>query len=188
MAEHTEMQGRVKIEQIVGENVNRLRKRRGWTQTELGQEVGKVTGKPWARSVVSMAEAGDRAFAVADLVTLCYVFEVAPEALLVMTPEVNAVQVGQAVLQRWQLAPISYQAAPTRRGYEYVMQEADQLHDELEDMFRLAVETQKRGDRMRSALLRLRSQSSFEALGVARAEDYEFDRYPEQPANGDSDE
>jgi len=187
MTEHTETQGRVKIEQVVGDNVNRLRVRRGWTQTQLGQEVGKVTGKPWARSVVSMAESGDRAFAVADLVTLCYVFQVSVEAMLVMGPEVNQVQVGQGVLPRADLAPISYLAAPTRRGYGYVIQEANQLHDELDDLYRLAIKAQRHGVQMHGMLMRLRSQTSYEALGEARKDD--FDRYGfDQPENGESDE
>lgn len=60
----------MKLEEVVGINVARLREQRRLPQAELGELLGQYLGKPWTRQAVSAAEKGRRAFAVAELVAL----------------------------------------------------------------------------------------------------------------------
>jgi transcriptional regulator with XRE-family HTH domain len=46
------------MRQVVAYNIAQARKKRGWTQRELGAELAKVTGTPWSNALVSAAEAG----------------------------------------------------------------------------------------------------------------------------------
>jgi transcriptional regulator with XRE-family HTH domain len=61
------------IEQVVGENVKRLRERRGMSQVELGEEVGMLLGSKWVPQTVSAAERGKRQFIAAELLVLANV-------------------------------------------------------------------------------------------------------------------
>lgn len=78
------------IEQVIGENVARLRQQRDWNQRQLGEALELATGKRWERQAVWAAERGKRAWAAADLIGLAEVFDVAigelmatPDAVLV---------------------------------------------------------------------------------------------------------
>lgn len=61
------------IEQVVGENVKRLREQRGMSQAELGEEVGMLLGSKWVPQTVSAAERGKRQFIAAELLVLANV-------------------------------------------------------------------------------------------------------------------
>ncbi|WP_284752624.1 helix-turn-helix transcriptional regulator [Arthrobacter sp. efr-133-R2A-120] len=61
------------IEQVVGENVKRLREQRGMSQVELGEEVGGLLGSKWVPQTVSAAERGKRQFIAAELLVLANV-------------------------------------------------------------------------------------------------------------------
>jgi transcriptional regulator with XRE-family HTH domain len=57
--------------ELIGARIRQARRVRGWTQEQLGAELGKVTrGKAWAKQQVYQAERGRRAFDIADLITL----------------------------------------------------------------------------------------------------------------------
>jgi transcriptional regulator with XRE-family HTH domain len=60
----------VRVEEVVGRRVREIRDGQGMTQEQLGQEIGKLLGKPWPRQTVSAAEAGRRAFTAVELVVL----------------------------------------------------------------------------------------------------------------------
>ncbi|MHB8297983.1 MAG: helix-turn-helix transcriptional regulator [Dermatophilaceae bacterium] len=179
----------MRIEEVVGQNVARLRNTWGLSQVELGQKIGQECGKTWSRQTVSAAEQGGRAFTVSDLVMLAYVFQVSSDALLHLPPLVQTFEVGGKAYRREDLAPISWQSAPTRNGISAVSEELRGLGHELEDLTRLASDVGARTNTLYAASLRLRSQQHLEALGAARPEDYEFDRFGfGQPENGDSHE
>lgn len=163
------------IEQVVGENLTRLRMRRGWTQEQLGERVGEITGKKWARAVVSTAESGDRSFTIADLMALAYVFEVSLEAFIVMGPDVKKVRIGPTTKARADLEPISWQASPAGSGYSEILESAALMHDELEQLFDIADRAQRRGTHITTELLRLRQATRLKALGADRAADYDRD-------------
>lgn len=65
----------MKLEEVVGVNVARLREHKRMSQAELGDKLGQYLGKPWTRQAVSAAEKGRRAFAVAELVALASTLE-----------------------------------------------------------------------------------------------------------------
>ncbi|MCT9624264.1 helix-turn-helix transcriptional regulator [Pseudarthrobacter equi] len=66
-----------RIEAIIGENIRKLRVRKGdMSQAELGEKVGDILGAAWSRSTVSQAESGKRSFVAAELVALSVVFGV----------------------------------------------------------------------------------------------------------------
>lgn len=75
----------MKIEQVVGKNLAKLRQVWPMSQSELSNRISEKTGKYWSRSVISAAESGDRAFTVRDLVMLALVFEV-PVTTLLLPP------------------------------------------------------------------------------------------------------
>ena len=58
----------MRIEEVVGRRIRDIRESQGMTQEQLGQEIGKLLGKPWPRQTVSLAEQGRRAFTAAELV------------------------------------------------------------------------------------------------------------------------
>lgn len=75
------------IEQVVGDNMRRLRGRQ--SQAEFGQRLGQLLGKPWSAQVVSAAESGKRSFIAAEMVALCTVFGCTIRDLYRVDGEVN---------------------------------------------------------------------------------------------------
>lgn len=75
----------MKIEEVIGRNVLRIRERRSLSQADLGAAVGQHLGKPWSRQAVSAAEKGRRSFTAADLMALARVLNVSmPEFFLLV--------------------------------------------------------------------------------------------------------
>lgn len=72
----------MKIEEVVGANLARLRGEVGMSQAELGQAVGAYLDKTWSRQAVSASEKGRRAFTSAELVALALILEVSIDFLL----------------------------------------------------------------------------------------------------------
>jgi transcriptional regulator with XRE-family HTH domain len=66
----------VKIEKVIGANMQLIREDQDMTQAELGEAVAQYLGKPWSRQAVSAAEKGRRAFSAADLLALALVLDV----------------------------------------------------------------------------------------------------------------
>jgi transcriptional regulator with XRE-family HTH domain len=60
----------VRVEEVVGRRIRDIRDSQGMTQEQLGQDIGKLLGKPWPRQTVSLAEQGRRAFTAVELVAL----------------------------------------------------------------------------------------------------------------------
>ncbi len=156
----------MRIEEVVGQNVARLRNTWDLSQVELGQKVGQECGKPWSRQTVSAAEQGGRAFTVSDLVMLAYVFQVSSDALLHLPNGVQTFEVGGKAYQREDLAPISWQSAPTRNGISAVSEELRVLSHELDDLMGKSYDIGERTKTLYAASLRLRSQENLEALGA----------------------
>lgn len=91
----------MEIEKIVGSNMRRIRERRlGISQEALGQRFEELGEKRWSRATVSAAESGNRAFSVADLVTIAQVLRVLPGALLVIPEDIESVKVGDREVSR----------------------------------------------------------------------------------------
>lgn len=63
------------IEQVIGDNVKRLREGLGISQAELGEEVGVRLGTKWIPQTVSAAERGKRQFIAAEIVVLAHVLK-----------------------------------------------------------------------------------------------------------------
>lgn len=64
------------LEQVIGQNVAKHRKRREWNQTELGAFMEQQLGKPWQRQRVWAVENGKSTFGAADLCALAAVLDV----------------------------------------------------------------------------------------------------------------
>jgi transcriptional regulator with XRE-family HTH domain len=58
----------VRVEEFVGQRVRARREELGMTQEEFGRLVGRLVGRNWSRSTVSVAEKGGRAWTAAELV------------------------------------------------------------------------------------------------------------------------
>jgi transcriptional regulator with XRE-family HTH domain len=65
----------MKIEEVIGGNIRRLRESADVTQEELGRRIGALTGKEWSRQAMSVAEKGGRAFPAAELLVLAHVLD-----------------------------------------------------------------------------------------------------------------
>jgi transcriptional regulator with XRE-family HTH domain len=63
-----------RLEEVIGENIRRLREGSELSQTELGLEVGNLLGNNWSAQTVSQAEKGKRAFVAAEMVALARIF------------------------------------------------------------------------------------------------------------------
>jgi transcriptional regulator with XRE-family HTH domain len=61
---------RVKIEEVIGLQIGRLRKQAGMSQAHLANQLAPHLEKPWSRQAVNMAERGKRAFSAAELAAL----------------------------------------------------------------------------------------------------------------------
>lgn len=85
MARHDSL----RIEEVIGDNIAVLR--RGMTQAELGQRVGKIQrdeSRAWSNQAVSQAEKGLRAFTIADLYLVAAALETSiPRLLRLPEPE-----------------------------------------------------------------------------------------------------
>jgi transcriptional regulator with XRE-family HTH domain len=78
---------RVRVEEIVGQRIRERREQLELSQAQLGKLIGEHLGRDWPRQAVSAAERGQRAFTVAEMVTLAYVLGVSIGQLL--TPPVG---------------------------------------------------------------------------------------------------
>lgn len=74
----------MKIEEVIGANLARLRDEKGMSQSQLGDAVAEHLGKPWSRQAVSAAEKGRRAFTAADLLALARTLDVSVPALFLL--------------------------------------------------------------------------------------------------------
>ncbi|WP_046503090.1 helix-turn-helix transcriptional regulator [Streptomyces odonnellii] len=71
----------MKVEEVIGRNLLRIREERGLSQAELGQAVEPHLGRPWSRQAVSAAEKGRRSFTAADLLALARILNTSVPAL-----------------------------------------------------------------------------------------------------------
>lgn len=60
----------------VGAQIKLIRTRLGLTQEDVGRKLAPYLGAPWHRQQVSMAENGQRAFQIIDLMAMAAVFDV----------------------------------------------------------------------------------------------------------------
>ena len=76
---------------VVGEQITRAREDVGMSQAQLGDELGRLLGKPWPRQAVSQAEKGRRSFNAAELVAFAAALGRSVESLLVPPANVPTV-------------------------------------------------------------------------------------------------
>ena len=66
----------VTANELVANNVLRLRADKGWKQKDLAERLSAQTGRPWDFSMVSKAETGKRKFSPDELVAFVRVFQI----------------------------------------------------------------------------------------------------------------
>ena len=113
---------------VIAWNVRRLRRARGWTQTELAERLSERDDKPWTFSMVSDAETAgrtdrDRQFTVNEVSVLARVFQVSVIALFVPDPT-QLVRIGNGVYTREDYVDLVLQFPPEtmRDGFERRLQ------------------------------------------------------------------
>lgn len=82
--------------QLVSYNLLRARRSRGWKQQEVGDLMGKYTGRPWSNASVSAAERAwkggrPRKFDADEILAFCRIFDV-PFSYFLLPPEEKAVR------------------------------------------------------------------------------------------------
>ena len=104
----------IPIDTAIGQNVAELRigsgtkNRPEYTQERLARYLRLVTTAPWDQSQISLAERGKRRFAVADLLALGFIFDVAAVRLMHTATDVS-ISLGRIgipeadLLERWLL-------------------------------------------------------------------------------------
>jgi len=83
------------IEQVIGENVKRLREQKGMSQAEMGETVGMLLGTKWVPQTVSAAERGKRQFIAAEMVVLADVLGCRIQYLF-ESPDSSSIRVSDA--------------------------------------------------------------------------------------------
>ncbi|WP_228979659.1 hypothetical protein [Streptomyces sp. DH12] len=78
------------VNQLVSYNLLRARRAQGWTQQQLGEQLGQYTGRPWSNASVSAAERAyqggrPRKFDLDEINAFCAVFDV-PFAFFMLPP------------------------------------------------------------------------------------------------------
>lgn len=67
---------------VVGRNVARLRRMKGWSQAQLAIELAPKLGRaPWSRQAVNMGEQGKRSWTATEVAAVAGLFGVSPGAL-----------------------------------------------------------------------------------------------------------
>lgn len=92
------------MEQIVGDNIARHRKRLQITQRELGESIAvnlnadaRMPDDAWSVATVSAAENGARGFSASDLTAIALALDVLPGALLLIPDSVESVRIGAKI-------------------------------------------------------------------------------------------
>lgn len=118
---------RVKIEEVIGRNLLRIRERRNLSQSDLGQAIEQHLGKPWSRQAVSAAEKGRRSFTAADLMALARVLDVTmPEFfLLIDWRESKTVQLSDEMVMSAEEYRQRILHDSDARGFAQLMAQAD---------------------------------------------------------------
>ncbi|MEV5943683.1 helix-turn-helix transcriptional regulator [Streptomyces sp. NPDC051994] len=88
--------GRPSPNQLVSYNLLRARRSRGWKQQEVGELMGRYTGRPWSNASVSAAERAwkggrPRKFDANEILAFCRIFDV-PFSYFLLPPEEERVQ------------------------------------------------------------------------------------------------
>jgi transcriptional regulator with XRE-family HTH domain len=86
----------MKLEELIGANLARLREARGMSQAQVGDALSGYLDKPWSRQAVSAAEKGRRAFTAAELLSLALSLRVSVIELLLPSGEENLFLAGGA--------------------------------------------------------------------------------------------
>jgi transcriptional regulator with XRE-family HTH domain len=83
----------VRIEEVVGHNIQARRKAMGWTQEELGRQLGELLGREWPRQTVFSAEKGDRGFTASELLALAVTLQTSVQRLFRVPLGIDTVMV-----------------------------------------------------------------------------------------------
>lgn len=128
---------------VIAWNVRRLRRQRGWTQTDLAARLTERDDKPWTFSMVSDAETAgrtdrDRQFTINEVNVLARVFQVSVVALFVPNPA-QLVRIGIGVYTRSDYVDLVLQFPPESmpEGFEWRLQNQYAVRNH-EDATRLA--------------------------------------------------
>ncbi len=73
----------MRIEHVIGKNIQRIRKSRGMNQSALGQAIGNLLGNAWSVQIVSVAESGKRSYVAAEMLAICRALDCTISDLLV---------------------------------------------------------------------------------------------------------
>ena len=113
---------------VIAWNVRRLRRQRGWTQTDLAARLTERDDKPWTFSMVSDAETAgrtdrDRQFTINEVNALARVFQVSVIALFVPDPA-QLVRIGDGLYTRSDYVDLVLQFPPDSmpEGFEWRLQ------------------------------------------------------------------
>ena len=71
----------MRVEEVIGGQIARLRAQRQLSLTDLGEALGRYLDKPWSRQAVHQAERGQRSFTAAELTALALALDTSVQTL-----------------------------------------------------------------------------------------------------------
>ena len=71
----------MRVEEVIGQQIARLRAERRMSLTELGEALGRYLDRPWSRQAVHQAERGMRSFTAVELTALALTLDTSVPAL-----------------------------------------------------------------------------------------------------------
>ncbi|WP_133061687.1 helix-turn-helix transcriptional regulator [Streptosporangium minutum] len=135
----------MKIEEVIGENVLRVREGLGLSQAQLGDAIADYLGRPWSRQAVSSAEKGRRAFTAAELLVLAEILKTTVYRL--MTPPISVADIempAQGVtVKAKKVTQLTLPSNTTAEAFEEAGGELDQLGHILEQIAELGLSGRK---------------------------------------------
>ena len=129
----------ISLERVVGSNVRRVRKARGWRQDDLAREARSI-GLSWTRNVVANLESGRRNLTVGELLLLTTLLRV-PVAQLLEADRTARIYVEEVLVPGDQLSAMATGEAAEREAFwdetERALGELTPEQRELAERYRL---------------------------------------------------
>src|SRR6201994_4122537 len=117
----------MRVEEVIGRQIARLRAQRQLSLTDLGQALGRYLGRPWSRQAVHQAERGQRSFTAAELTALALALDTSVQALF-------RAEGGQIELPGGAIAPEEYRGTLLNRQNDSPLDGLEELIVALNDI------------------------------------------------------
>ena len=117
----------MRVEEVIGGQIARLRAQRQLSLTDLGEALGRYLGRPWSRQAVHQAERGQRSFTAAELTALALALDTSVQVLF-------RAEAGDVELPGRAVSPEQYRGILLNRDREAPLDGVEELIVALHDI------------------------------------------------------